>query len=61
MDPQLGEVFVAERLINKRRNPRTRKVEYLVKWQGFPEADNSYEPFGDLNAALQAEARLLSF
>lgn len=51
IDPKLDEAFVAERLLSKRRNPRTRKIEYLVKWQGYPDEDHTYEPFGNLNAA----------
>jgi hypothetical protein len=61
LDPQLGEAFVAERLVSKRCNPRTKRIECLVKWRGYPDADNTYESFSNLNTSLKAETRLLRF
>ena len=37
-----SDVFVVERIINHRRVRN--RFEYLVKWKGFPEDQNSWEP-----------------
>uniref|UniRef100_A0A0K0DJY4 Chromo domain-containing protein n=1 Tax=Angiostrongylus cantonensis TaxID=6313 RepID=A0A0K0DJY4_ANGCA len=37
------DVFVVESVINKRKN-KDGKVEYLLKWQGFPLEESTWEP-----------------
>jgi hypothetical protein len=41
-----------EALIQKRR--RRRRVEYLVKWRGYPDSDNTREKKTDINPDLVA-------
>ncbi|KAJ1372861.1 Chromobox protein 5 [Parelaphostrongylus tenuis] len=37
------DVYVVESIINKRKNKEGR-IEYLVKWQGFPLEESTWEP-----------------
>ena len=36
------KVFIVEKIIGKRKNKN--KIEYLVKWKGYPASQNTYEP-----------------
>lgn len=36
------DIWEAEKLLAKRR--RGREIQYLVKWKGFPDDDNTWEP-----------------
>ena len=38
------QVYVVEKLVTHRRMGRGRGWEFLVKWQGFSEIENSWEP-----------------
>jgi hypothetical protein len=38
--------FVVEKIVGKRKNKG--KVEYLIKWKGYDDADNTYEPYKQL-------------
>ncbi|KAJ1348989.1 hypothetical protein KIN20_004407 [Parelaphostrongylus tenuis] len=42
------DVFVVEFIINKRKN-KEGKVGYLLKWQGFPLEESTWEPEEHLN------------
>ena len=43
----MDENYPVERIINKRR--RNRRMEYLVKWQGYPNSSNTWEPDWNLD------------
>lgn len=37
--------YVVEKILDERINPKTKKLEYLVKWAGYDsESDNTWEP-----------------
>ena len=41
--------------IGKTRGKRRTRVEYLIKWEGYDDTANSWEPAGNLNdAALES-------
>src|SRR5216684_7294049 len=44
------EEYEVERIINHRRTGRARTLQYLVKWIGYPEADNTWEPADQIHA-----------
>ena len=44
------EEYEVECVINSRRFGRGRQVQYLVHWKGYPELDNQWIPWSDLNA-----------
>ncbi|GAA5988700.1 hypothetical protein JCM11641_006509 [Rhodosporidiobolus odoratus] len=48
------EEFVVEKVVDERK--RRGKTEYLVKWEGYPDAENTWEPASELEdvAALDA-------
>ena len=39
-----------ERIINHRHYGRSKKLQYLVKWLNYPEADNTWEPADQIHA-----------
>jgi hypothetical protein len=43
-----GDVYEVERILAQRRGQR-RRVEYLVKWKGYPNEDCSWVPVGNLD------------
>jgi len=50
-----------EKLVRKRK--RGRRVEYFVKWLGYPESANEWVPMRDISTELVTafEAELLNF
>jgi len=44
------EEYEVERIMNSRRFGRGRQVQYLVHWKGYPESDDQWIPWSDLNA-----------
>ncbi len=44
------EEYEVERIINLRRFGCGHQVQYLVHWKGYPEADDQWIPWTDLNA-----------
>jgi hypothetical protein len=54
--PDGDEVWEVERIISKRirRYGRTRRIEYLVHWKGYPEHERTWEPSENLQGARQA-------
>ena len=47
VDPAGGEEYHVERILASRRSGR--RTEYLIKWQGYPNEDSSWEPRRGLN------------
>ncbi len=46
MSKLLPGTFIVEKILDKR--VKGSKVEYLVKWEGYSEADNTWEPTRNL-------------
>jgi hypothetical protein len=44
--------YIVEKVLAYRVNAKGVK-EYLLKWKGYSDSDNSWEPYDNLNAALQ--------
>ena len=44
------EEYEVERIVNHRRHGRARRLEYLIKWKGYPESDNTWEPADQVHA-----------
>ena len=42
--------YEVEGIVNHRFHRRTRTLQYLVHWKGYPDADNSWEPAGQVHA-----------
>lgn len=55
-DANEPEEYSVECIRGKRKNASTGVTEYLIKWEGWPESDNSWEPIDNLECpALIAE------
>lgn len=55
-DTNEPEEYSVESIRGKRKNPSTGITEFLIKWEGWPESDNSWEPIDNLKCpALIAE------
>src|SRR6266566_2663603 len=44
------EEYGVEKVINYRRHGWSRTLQYLIKWEGYPESDNTWEPAGQVHA-----------
>uniref|UniRef100_A0A069DZN3 Putative chromatin organization modifier protein n=1 Tax=Panstrongylus megistus TaxID=65343 RepID=A0A069DZN3_9HEMI len=44
------EEFVVEKIVSRRFNPRKKQYEYLLKWEGYPSEQNTWEPAENLEA-----------
>src|SRR5258707_15181920 len=44
------EEYEVEKVINHRHTGRARTLQYLIKWKGDPEADNTWEPADQVHA-----------
>src|SRR5713101_4268925 len=43
-----GEQYEVEAIRSHRRQGHGRQLQYLIKWLGYPESDNTWEPAGNL-------------
>src|SRR5258707_4025695 len=44
------EEYEVEKIVNHRHVGRSRALQYLIKWIGYPEADNTWEPADQVHA-----------
>ena len=44
------EEYAVEKIINHHEDKRTKRVQYLIKWQGYPECDSTWEPLEHIHA-----------
>ena len=44
------EEYKVERILNHRRHGRSRRLQYFIKWKGYPESDNTWEPVNQIHA-----------
>jgi hypothetical protein len=51
-----AEEYEVERITHHRYFGRTRKLQYLIKWKGYPDSDNTWEPAANLHAAESIQA-----
>lgn len=45
-----AEEFVVEEIVGKRYNNKTKQFEYLLKWEGYPSEQNTWEPYANLTS-----------
>ena len=48
------EEFEVERVLDSRRHGRGRKLQYLIKWKGYPDSDNQWVNWDDAKESLDA-------
>ncbi|CAH0585801.1 unnamed protein product [Chrysodeixis includens] len=59
---EAGE-YVVEKILAKRFNPRKKQYEYLLKWEGYPHEQNTWEPVENMETCkhlLEAFERQLA-
>jgi hypothetical protein len=44
------EEFEVERITSHQHHGRSRTLQYLIKWKGYPESDNTWEPASQIHA-----------
>ena len=54
------EEYEVEEIINERRHGRNRKLQYLIKWKGYPSSENSWIDSTDVHAPELIEEYRLS-
>ena len=45
------EEYIVEKVLNKRR--KKGGIEYLLKWKGYPDSENSWEPYASIKDTCQ--------
>ncbi len=45
--------FVVERLLDRRANPKTRHIEYLVRWAGYPPSYDTWESCKNIHPSVK--------
>ena len=53
----VDDVYLVERIVDRRR--RRNVTEYLVKWQGYPADESTWEPAGSLKTAGTAVQKMI--
>ena len=48
------EEFEVEKVLDSRRYGRGRKLQYLIKWKGYPDSDNQWVNWDDATGSLDA-------
>ena len=48
------EEFEVEKVLDSRRHGRGRKLQYLIKWKGYPDSDNQWVNWDDVKESLDA-------
>ena len=59
-DPEVGEAFDVEYIIEKKFFKKERRYKYLVKWKGYPRVDATWEPLSNLNSKSREEAQQMN-
>ncbi len=44
------EEYKVERIVAHRQFGRSKRLQYLIKWKGYPESDNTWEPADQVHA-----------
>jgi Chromo (CHRromatin Organisation MOdifier) domain len=44
------EEYEVERVVNHWHHGKARRLQYLIKWKGYPESDNTWEPSNQVHA-----------
>src|SRR6266404_3338284 len=44
------EEYEVERIVTHRQFGRSKQLQYLIKWKGYPESDNTWEPADQVHA-----------
>ena len=56
-ESETEQVYIVEKVVSKRKS-KAGKTEYLIKWQGYKEADNTWEPADNVSDDLIKEFEL---
>ncbi|CAD8053943.1 unnamed protein product [Paramecium primaurelia] len=46
------QLFNVEKVVGKRYDPETNELQYCIKWEGYPDEENTWEPVENLQNVL---------
>ncbi|CAK71205.1 unnamed protein product (macronuclear) [Paramecium tetraurelia] len=46
------QFFNVEKIVGKRYDPETNELQYCIKWEGYPDEENTWEPVENLQNVL---------
>ncbi|CAD8051156.1 unnamed protein product [Paramecium sonneborni] len=47
-----AQLFNVEKVVGKRYDPETNELQYCIKWEGYPDEENTWEPVHNLSNVL---------
>ncbi|CAK55747.1 unnamed protein product (macronuclear) [Paramecium tetraurelia] len=47
-----SQLYTVEKVVDKRYDPVSKELQYCIKWEGYSEADNTWEPLKNLKNVL---------
>ena len=55
-DDKLGEFYTVERILKKERDPKTRRLKFLVKFTGYDDSENMWLSWYDFTPDMRKVA-----
>ncbi|CAK90656.1 unnamed protein product (macronuclear) [Paramecium tetraurelia] len=49
---QNSNLYIVEKIVDKRYDPLSKELQYCIKWEGYNEAENTWEPLTNLKNVL---------
>ena len=53
LDTEGAQIYEVEKILNHRWNGRKKRFEWRIKWKGYPDATNTWEPLENLVGASE--------
>ncbi|CAD8043724.1 unnamed protein product [Paramecium primaurelia] len=47
-----SQLYIVEKIVDRRYDPVSKELQYCIKWEGYSEAENTWEPLRNLKNVL---------